>query len=182
MKKISVTILAILLINSITFCPPIQKTIKINPYYTFTFTRATEKTAMAIKHIESRGNYFVSGGSGEFGAYQIMPKTWDRLCRKYYNIIKQRYPECDTIIIDINSPDWQDLIVKLKIDELYTKGYQLENIAAIWNSGQPYGWENKIGINKKGQKYNVPEYIQKVKDQYKKINLPTISERYFPGV
>jgi hypothetical protein len=163
MKKCIMTILAMMLTSHVLFAP--SKKIKINQQYTFMFKRATEKTALAIKHVESRGNYNIDGLSGEKGAYQFLDKTWNRLVEIYYPEIREKFFYKDTVIIDF-SPYWQDLIVKLRIRDLYAKGYSIEQIAAIWNCGKPHGWENKIGVNKLGIKYNVPAYVNKIVEKY----------------
>ena len=109
-----------------------------------------ESLLFAIKMVESNGNYFSIGNSGEFGAYQFTPKTWKSLCLKYVG--KE---------LDIRIPDNQDYIAFLKVKSLIEKGYSDEEIASIWNSGSSV-WHRKVGINKFGIPYNVPKYVNKI--------------------
>jgi hypothetical protein len=111
--------------------------------------------ADAIKYVESRGNYSVYGGSGEYGAYQIMPKTWLMWSKQTHNKILKM------------TPANQDSVVIRKI-RYWTKHYSYREIASIWNSGSPR-WMGKIGINKHGVKYNVPEYVKKVDRVYNRL-------------
>ncbi len=112
--------------------------------------KRTESLLFAIKMVESNGNYFSIGNSGEFGAYQFTPKTWKSLCLKYVG--KE---------LDIRIPDNQDYIAFLKIKSLIEKGYSDEEIASIWNSGSSV-WYGKVGVNKFGVPYNVPKYVNTV--------------------
>lgn len=111
--------------------------------------------ADAIKHIESGGNYNSFGSSGENGAYQFMPKTWRKWCMQTHGVILKMTP--------IN----QDSVAIRKIRS-WTGKYTHKEIASIWNSGG-YKWQGKIGVNKYGVKYNVPEYVRKVSLEYNSL-------------
>lgn len=121
MKKIIMTLTVIMLMFSNVLAPPPEKENQLN---NIIFSRATEKTALAIRYIESREYYYAKGLSGEIGAYQFMPQTWNFLSKKYYTIIKDIISSYslipyikDTVIIDIDNPMYQDLIAKLRIQE-----------------------------------------------------------------
>lgn len=119
-------------------------------------TGATAKSiANAIKQVESGGNYNASGASGENGAYQFMPATWESWSREYAKSA-----------LGVNTPlsmskANQDFVAEFKIQQWLDQGLTPQQIAAKWNSGSEVGWENKIGVNKQGVAYNVPNYVNK---------------------
>jgi hypothetical protein len=117
---------------------------------------SAEDVAEAIRMEESGGNYEVSGASGEYGAYQFMPETW-------------RMWASETLG-DPDAPktqENQDLVAKAKIQELLDKGYGGEQIALIWNGGQPV---RKAGVNKYGVKYDSGAYADRVLARLNKRN------------
>ena len=111
-----------------------------------------------IREIESNQRYYVKGGSGEYGAYQFTLKTWDYYCEKFFG---ER--------LNIRIPENQDKVAKAKVEYYLEQGYTLEMIFALWNSGSPYGWENKKGVNRWGVLYNVPNYVSKAKELYNSV-------------
>ena len=108
-----------------------------------------------IKWIETNNNYTLIGKSGEYGAYQFTKTTWNHYCNLFFN--KN---------LDIKIKENQDKIALLKVTSLVNKGYSNKQIASIWNSGSA-NWNNKIGINKKGVRYNTPHYVSKFDKTYK---------------
>ena len=80
-------------------------------------------TLEVIKYKESRGNYNAIGSKSEIGAYQIMPPTWNTLCKRYFKRVLKptRYN--------------QDLIARYYVTELLQK-YNVKQIASIWNCGR----------------------------------------------
>ncbi|MFP4025765.1 MAG: transglycosylase SLT domain-containing protein [Thiohalospira sp.] len=102
----------------------------------------------ALRTIESNNTYNAKGSSGEYGAYQFMPETWDIYCYMFFG--KQ---------LDITNPKNQDIIAYKKIENLINKGYSNSEIAATWNSGNAQNWQSKIGVNSYGISYNVPAYV-----------------------
>lgn len=112
--------------------------------------------ASIIRNNESNGNYKARGECGEYGAYQYMPNTWRNLSLKYFNRV-----------IDM-TPVNQDVITYKRIDELLREGYFPDQIASIWNCGNPV-YYGKVGINYLGVKYNVPRYVEKFMDEYNKM-------------
>lgn len=119
-----------------------------------------DQIANAIKQIESNNNYEAKGASGEYGAYQFMPGTWDSWSKEY--------AKANNISLMpgglAKTPENQDAIAKWKISQWLKQGLSPEQIAAKWNSGSEVGWENKIGVNKQGVAYNVPAYVNKFKN------------------
>jgi hypothetical protein len=102
------------------------------------------KVCAVIKHIESRGNYSKPGGSGEYGAYQFMPKTWYKMCHRYAG--KYLKPTNEN----------QDLIAYRYVEHLFKQGYSISQIASVWNSGYPNC--TKVGFTKTGIPFDVPAY------------------------
>jgi len=112
--------------------------------------------ANAIKQIESNNNYEAKGASGEYGAYQFMPATWNSWSSDYANkVLGQSTRRLE------QTPENQDAVAEFKIQQWLSQGLSPEQIAAKWNSGSEIGWENKIGVNKQGVAYNVPNYVKK---------------------
>ncbi len=118
--------------------------------------------AKAIRQRESGGNFNAVGDAGTSkGAYQWQPGTWKGHAKE--------------ILGDENAemtPDNQNAVAYGVILKDKQKGLNPAQIAAKWNSGQPDGWENKIGtttINGKKIKYDVPAYVKEVTDTYQKL-------------
>lgn len=110
----------------------------------------------AIRQVESGGNYEARGGSGEYGAYQFMPETWQSWSSQYANeVLQMSVAELEM------TQENQDAVAGWKIKKLVDQGYNPQEIASIWNSGKPE-WKGKIGTNKYGVKYNVPAYVSKI--------------------
>jgi hypothetical protein len=109
--------------------------------------------ADTFKHIESNNNYQAIGASGEYGAYQFMPTTWDYWSLKYYNRLLKPLPS------------HQDSVAIKRIRDWIEDGLTPQEIASYWNSGSPY-WQNKIGVNSHGVYYNVPSYVNKFTRTY----------------
>ena len=119
-----------------------------------------DQIANAIKQIESNNNYEASGASGEYGAYQFMPSTWDSWSKEYAKAKGISLMPGGMSM----SPENQDAVAKFKIQQWLSQGLSPQQIAAKWNSGSEVGWENKIGVNKQGVAYNVPAYVKKFTD------------------
>lgn len=117
---------------------------------------SAQQIAAAIKQVESGGNYNAKGGSGENGAYQFMPSTWKGWAQQYLG--------------DPNAPMTpanQDKVAIAKITDLQKKGYNAQQIALIWNGGQPVV---KKGVNSFGVKYDSGSYANKVLTALKSIS------------
>lgn len=108
------------------------------------------KIVRAIRTVESGGNYQAKGASGEFGAYQFMPATWKQWAGEFLG-----NPNAEM------SKENQNQVAYKKVESLAKAGHSPDQIASIWNSGQP-DYEGKVGTNQFGVAYNVPEYVKKV--------------------
>jgi hypothetical protein len=102
-----------------------------------------------IKIVESRNRYNLKGGSMEYGAYQFTRATW-----KYYSYMFFKK------LLDITIPENQDKVARAKVEMLVRNEFTNEEIAAFWNSGTRNNWETKVGTNKYGVKYSVPNYVK----------------------
>lgn len=118
-------------------------------------TNKAAKIAQAIKQVESGGNYNARGGSGEGGAYQFMPATWKSWAKTYLGNANAPM-----------TPANQDKVAHAKINDLLKQGYTPQQIALIWNGGQPVA---KAGVNRFGQKYDSGAYANKVVGVLNKI-------------
>lgn len=116
------------------------------------------RLAQAIRQTESQNNPTVKGKSGEHGSYQFMPETWNQYSKKYGV----------NVPLEQATPVQQNEVAYKRIKELKDQGYNVGQIASIWNSGQPE-WEGKVGVNKHGVQYNVPQYVDKVANTYQSL-------------
>lgn len=114
--------------------------------------------AKAIRQTESGGNFNAKGASGESGAYQWIPSTWKAHA-------KQALGDENAPMTPSNQNAVAYTIMKADKDS----GLNPAQIAAKWNSGSSTGWENKVGVNEHGVKYDVPRYVKSVTDAYQTI-------------
>jgi hypothetical protein len=129
---------------------------------------SVQDIANTIKEIESSGDYKAKGASGEFGAYQFMPSTWESWSQEYLKSIKGPAMSLEM------TPEYQDRVAQFKIQQWLDKGYTPEQIASLWNSGSP-DWKGKVGTNSKGVKYNTPAYVERFRNVLA-VNLPQDAE------
>lgn len=114
--------------------------------------------ALAIRDRESGGNYQARGGSGEFGAYQFMPATWNAWLKKYA-------PAAGNVPLDQAPQKLQDFVAVRRIQDLLNKGYTVRQIALIWNGGEPIA---KKGVNRFGVNYDSGAYADGVVSVYER--------------
>jgi hypothetical protein len=67
------------------------------------------------------------------------------------------------------TPSNQNAVAYTVLKSWKDQGLNPAQIAAKWNSGSETGWENKVGVNKYGVKYDVPKYVKSVTDAYQTI-------------
>lgn len=109
-----------------------------------------QKVARAIMTVESGGRQ-LQGASGEFGAFQFMPATWEIISKEMTGKVLPQTPENEFKVAESK-------IAKLL--ETYTP----EEVALIWNTslgGAEKPFKRK-GVNSKGVKYDSTAYSQKV--------------------
>lgn len=117
--------------------------------------------AKAIRQTESGGNFQAKGKSGEYGAYQYTPATWEGDSKKYGV----------NVSLDQATPAQQNEVAYKKIKALKDAGHNVGEIASIWNSGNPTAYKDPsyTGTNKHGAKFDVPAYAKSVATAYQSI-------------
>lgn len=119
--------------------------------------------AKAIRRTETGSSsdpYNQKGASGEFGAYQFMPKTYKNLAKQHLGD-ENAQPTIEN----------QNKIAYSEIKRLKDSGYNPAQIASYWNSGNPDTYKTGgVGVNKHGVKYDVPAYVSKVSQNYKDLS------------
>lgn len=114
-------------------------------------TNQASRIAQAIKQVESGGNYEARGASGESGAYQFMPGTWKQWAGEVLG-----NPNAPL------TPENQDRVAQAKIEQWMNQGYNPEQIALMWNAGEPV---RRKGVNSQGVPYDSGAYANKVLEQ-----------------
>jgi len=117
----------------------------------------------ALIQNESGGNFQAKGASGEYGAGQWMPQTWAAQAKQFLGYVPKFGSEEMT-------PEIQKAVIyaQAKHDK-EVEGLNAAQFFAKWNSGNPNNWENKIGVNKEGVAYNVPQYVKNSMDLYQQF-------------
>lgn len=114
----------------------------------------------AIRQNESGGDFTLKGQSGEYGAYQYTKPTWEKDAAEFLGD-----PNAD-----ITNPQNQNKVAYSRIKKLKDEGYNVGQIASIWNSGNPDAFQQgHRGVNKYGVQYDVPAYAQKVAQTYQEL-------------
>jgi len=123
------------------------------------FSNATvDDIANAIKQIESNNDYTRKGASGEFGAYQFMPATWNSWSQEYARNVLQKSMKLE------QTPENQDAVAKFKIGQWLAQGLSPEQIASKWNSGDANAYlRNHMGTNAQGVAYDTVNHVEKFK-------------------
>lgn len=117
--------------------------------------------AQAIREAESHGNFNAKGKSGEWGAYQFMPNTWTAYAQEAG--VNAAFGSA--------SPDQQNEVAYKKIKQWKDAGYNVGQIASMWNAGPgkpdayKEGWK---GVNSQGVQYDTPAYAEKVAQAYQR--------------
>lgn len=118
--------------------------------------------AKAIRSIETKGQkdpYTARGASGEFGAYQYTKETWAGDAKTFLG---------KDVPLEQADKLMQNEVAYKKLKSLKDKGFNVGQIASIWNSGSPE-WAGKVGVNKHGVRYDVPKYVDAVANAYQSI-------------
>lgn len=117
------------------------------------------RLAKAISQHET-GHRNVPGQTGELATrYQFMPATWASLAKKYLG--NGNAPTTD---------ENQDRVAKAYISDLFSQGYDAQQIAMIWNGGKPYRRTGTVKTKAgKTIKYDTAAYASKVISIYKNL-------------
>ena len=117
----------------------------------------------AIRQTESGGDFQAQGKSGEYGAYQWTPGTWASESQKYLG---------QSVPLQQATPQQQNEVAYKKIADWKAQGYNVGQIASMWNAGEgnpnAYITGNK-GVNKEGVAYDTGAYAKSVATAYQKI-------------
>ena len=129
--------------------------------------------AKAIRETESKSDFNAKGKSGEWGAYQWTPATWDAHARE----------AGVNAVFGSATPDQQNEVAYKKIKQWKDQGYNPGQIASMWNAGvgKPNAYvEGNKGVNSYGVQYDTKKYAedvarayQRLKNQPAKTNAPT---------
>lgn len=116
----------------------------------------------AIRDTESGGDFNAKGASGEFGAYQFMPDTWQAYAREAG--VNAPFGSA--------TPDQQNEVAYKKIKQWKDQGYNVGQIASMWNAGpgKPNAYvEGNKGTNTQGVAYDTQAYAEKVAKAYQRL-------------
>jgi len=129
-----------------------------------TLDPAVVNLAKAIREQETGGQWKASGASGESGAYQWLPGTWQTEAKQYLG--------------DPNAPltpDNQNQVAYKRIKAWKDQGYKPDQIASLWNHGSP-DYQGVVGdkfVNGKKVHYDTPSYVKNVMNYYQKYKSQT---------
>jgi murein DD-endopeptidase MepM/ murein hydrolase activator NlpD len=113
--------------------------------------------ARAIAMKETNGGLNITAGaSGELASkYQYMPATWASTSQAYNKAVNGK-----------NAPlafslDLEDAVTEWQVAKWKAEGKTNAQIFAMWNGGPgaANNWQNRVGVNSKGVKYDVPSYV-----------------------
>ena len=118
--------------------------------------------AKAIRQNESGGNFQARGKSGEYGAYQYRPDTWSSYSQKHLG---------RPVALEQATPEEQNEVTYKQIKEWKDQGYNVGQIASMWNSGKPNAYLDPKykGKNSYGAEYDVPKYAETVAKTYQAL-------------
>lgn len=118
------------------------------------------RLAQAMRDVESGGDYSARGKSGEFGAYQYTPDTWNARAPKYLG---------RSVPLERATKEEQNEVQYKWLKEKKDAGFNVGQIASMHNAGEgrPNAYqEGMTGTNKFGVQYDVPGYAKKVATAY----------------
>ena len=124
--------------------------------------------AKAIRTVESNNNFTVRSKDGSYGAYQFIKPTWDATSKKYG--VNAEWEKA--------TPQQQNEVAYKQIADWKKKGYNVGQIASMWNAGEgkPDAYKEGLkGTNKDGVAYDVSAYAKKVAENYQKLKAQTTS-------
>lgn len=97
--------------------------------------------------VETGGNCDARGKSGEQGCLQYLPSTWAMWSKEVLGYVPEMTKTNELYVATKKIQRWMD------------SGYDVEEIACLWNSGTP---THKRGVNKYGVPYDTFAYAQAV--------------------
>lgn len=124
-----------------------------------TLDQSAVNLAKSIRQNESGGNFSARGKSGEYGAYQFTEPTWNNYS-KQYGI---------SVPLEQATPEQQNEVAYKKIKEWKDAGYNVGQVASMWNAGEKRKdayLEGNKGVNDKGVSYDTAKYAENVAKTY----------------
>lgn len=116
----------------------------------------------AIRQVESGNNFTQKGGSGEYGAYQFLPSTWDN----YSKAAGVNVPLAQA------TPEQQNQVAYTQVKKWKDAGYNVGQIASMWNAGEgkPNAYvDGNAGTNSSGVQYDTAAYAKNVATAYQTL-------------
>lgn len=113
----------------------------------------------AIAYQENGGktpSYTVAGKSGEYGAYQFLPTTWDAAAAKYLGANAPKLQDA--------TPDQQNQVAYSQVKDWLASGKTPAQVASMWNAGPgaPNAYKGNQGTNSSGVAYDTKAYASGV--------------------
>lgn len=113
----------------------------------------------AIAYQENGGqtpNYSAQGQSGEYGAYQWEPDTWNSMAQKYLGK--------DAPSLQDATPAQQNEVAYSQVKDWLAAGNAPAQVASMWNAGEgaPDAYQGNEGTNSSGVSYDTKQYVQNV--------------------
>jgi hypothetical protein len=127
----------------------------------------------AIRQVESGSKFDAKGKTGEHGAYQFMPATWQ-------NYSKQAGVN---VPLEQATPEQQNEVAYKKIKQWKDQGYNPGQIASMWNAGEgkPNAYiEGNKGVNSKGVSFDTAKYAKDVATAYQQLKTQNSSTGVSP--
>lgn len=105
-------------------------------------------------------NYSAKGKSGEYGAYQWIPDSWNAMSSKFGV----------NVPLEQATPEQQNQVAYSQVNDWLSKGYSPAQVASMWNAGEgaPNAYEGNSGTNSSGVHYDTQQYaanVQKYAEQ-----------------
>jgi len=129
----------------------------------------------------SPGATQITKTEGSIGRFQYLPETFSTYAKKYFGGVNPLTGKPLNVGDDLDQKLVNYAYVKEKMDQ----GYSPYDVAASWNAGEGRinSWQDMKGINKYGNKYDVPAYADEVVHNYREnmrqIDNPNYSVRTF---
>lgn len=136
----------------------------------------------AIAYQENGGkqpSYTIKGQSGEYGAYQYTPDTWNARAKKYLG--------ANAPALTAATPDQQNQVTYDWVADKLAAGFTPAQIASMHNAGEgaPDAYQGNAGTNSYGVKYDTKQYtlgVQKYAEQlYSGLDPAAAAQEPVPG-
>lgn len=115
---------------------------------------------------------------GSVGRFQYLPETFRKYSSQYFGGVNPQTGKPLDVTNDFDQKIVNYAYVKDKMDQ----GYSPYDVAASWNAGEGRisDWQNMKGVNKYGNKYDVPAYANEVVHNFKQYAKQVADETYQP--